>query len=146
MGYTPKDWTTGDPITESDLDHIETGIADLAADSGRLTSGITAGTGWTVSSQTRRKVGKVVNFSITATRTGSAITVDSVGNLSGSGLGVLPVGYRPDATTQFVAANGTRMVAGFVYTDGTISLEATTPGGNIATNDMIGACATFLVP
>jgi hypothetical protein len=32
MAYNPKTWSLTDPITDTDLNHIETGIADVVAD------------------------------------------------------------------------------------------------------------------
>lgn len=125
MAYTPKDWSLSDDITESDLDHIEQGIATLAADSGWLTTGITAATGWSIDSQKYAKRGSTVWVYVAVTRTGSAINPVTNGDVSTDSLiCTLPAGYRPATAWGLGSGGGDRIAVFKANTDVTVLLSA----------------------
>ena len=93
MPYTPKTWILNQPITDTDLNRIETGIdsamdkieTHLADDTGWATTGITAATGWSVSEMQLRRQRGLVYLRAKFTRTGANITgIPSDGNVGDS--------------------------------------------------------------
>ncbi len=106
-------------------------------DSGWLTSGITAASGWSISSQEYRRRNGITNGIITVSRTGSAITVPSTGNIANTNIATLPSGfYNSSASTGMVltAASGP-LVGGYISSAGVLIISAASSGSAIATGD-----------
>lgn len=155
MAYSPKTWNLDDPITDSDLNRIETGVYDVtdafetfeADDTGWATTGITAATGWSVSEIRLRRVREWAYVSAKFTRTGADITVPAGGDLTNVSVGVMPSGYGPNAYTQNLAGplSAGRVVSFSVDTNRTISLNAVSDGANIVTGDTLTFGGVLLV-
>jgi hypothetical protein len=113
-------------------------LQNATDDSGYLTSGITAATGWSIQAQGYRRIGKLMLLHLSATRTGAAITVGTDGDVTNTQVATLPVNYRPVNTYQPLSSSSTgRVTSGYAETGGAVYLASTTPGANIATGDTI---------
>ena len=154
ISYTAKDWATGNAITEADLDRMETGIGATvtrinaidADDSGWLTSGITAATGWSITSQKYRKMRGVVALYVVVSRTGADITPSTIGDTTNAKVCTLPANYRTTTDYQVLTSGGAGRTASF-YTDtaGDTLLASTTPGASVATGDSLSFGGTIIV-
>lgn len=110
-------------------------LATQQMDSGWLTSGITAASGWTVDSQRYRRVGDIIHVYFTFTRTGSAITVPTNGNISNTAIATLPAGFRPVTYGQpLVTGPAGPLVACYANTSGQVDLAAVAPGTDLSTS------------
>jgi hypothetical protein len=103
-------------------------------DSGWLTSGITAASGWSVTSQEYRRVNGIVNGLIVVTRTGAAISVPSTGNIANTGIATLPSGfYNTSCPSGMVLTAGVGpMVGGYISELGLLVITAMSSGATIA--------------
>jgi hypothetical protein len=123
--------------SQADAAYALAGTKVTLSDSGWLTSGITAGSGWLVTGQTYRRLNSMVTGNISVTRTGSAITVPSTGNITNSTVASLPSGFYSSTTSSgmVLTNSGGPLISGYVGSSGAIVISAATSGAVIATND-----------
>lgn len=156
MPYSPKTWNLADPITQSDLARIETGIdeatataeaaataADLAAfeatltDTGWVTNGTWyAQSGWAIDSVKYRKVGQVVYIWGQVSRTGANI---SAGNFANQSIIQTPNGTRP-SSRQALAAGAGPITAMEIDASGYVVLSASATDINTGYVVIFGGC------
>ena len=136
----------GRVIYETDTDELRVydgsswiGLVPVGAN---LTSGWTAATGWSISITQCRREGAHCWIAGTATRTGANITVSATGDISN---------INPVATASGTPANGnsntywglptgaTGRLAVWTFnpSNGQLALGAVSPGGDIATSDVL---------
>lgn len=152
MAYTPKTWVNSNPITASDLNRIETGVANIDARlvpletaSGIVTDTVTAASGWSRNGSSVYKKGNVVSLNVSFNRTGAAITGTTSGNLPQTTLGTIPAGYRP-VFDQPLSTTATGVVyATCIDSAGVITLSATVPNFTIPTGETINVGGTYLI-
>lgn len=126
-----------------------TAQARLAADTGWVTSGVaTVNSGVTISSQSFRRVGRVVSFDLLLVAT-VATTVPTSGDIGNSIYMVnLASGWYPTAgPTQGVGSNGAsgRVLSGGVTTSGQMYVGAVGGAGTIAVGDPLRLAGTYIV-
>lgn len=123
---------------------FDTRLDLLETDSGVLTSGITAATGWSLVSQGRQKIGNVATATVRVSRTGAALTVGANGNVADVQIAQLPVGYRPGfilAVSGFVNS----VVNGYVNSSGGVYLTAVAPGQTVVGGTEVALSGTWVV-
>lgn len=113
-------------------------------DTGWLTSGITAATGWSISSQRYRRIGQVVEVLVAVKRTGAAITVSATGDVSDTAVCTVPTGFTTSGA-HGLHSQGGRVAAYALLTNGIIYITACAPGGNIATGEALTIAGTYLL-
>lgn len=130
------------PIASSDTQINTANIVASAEsipmiDSGSVTNAFTAATGWSITSQTLRRIRGIVYFIVYFTRTGAAITVDSHGDMGNSPIATWDLAKYPILMQSLCSSAGTGPVgAGLCDTTGTLYLAAVGhPSVNIATSD-----------
>jgi ribosomal protein S28E/S33 len=121
----------------------------MTADTGWVSSGVASGSaGVTVSSQTFRRVGRVVSFDLLLVAT-VATTVPTSGDIGNSIYVVnLASGWYPTAgPTQGVGSNGAsgRVLSGGVTTSGQMHVGAVGGAGTIAVGDLLRLAGTYIV-
>lgn len=150
-------WSTPAPTDPDDVptdlaslaSQIETTLATLTADTGWVSAGVASGSaGVTVSSQTFRRVGRVVSFDLLLIAT-VATTVPTSGDIGNSIYVVnLAPGWYPTAgPTQGVGSNGAsgRVLSGGVTTSGQMHVGAVGGSGTIAVGDPLRLAGTYIV-
>jgi hypothetical protein len=151
MPYSPKTWVLGNPITDTDLNRIETGIDDvtddfeahIADDTGWVTTGITAATDWSITSQAYRRIGSVVYLRLKVKRTGSDLIVNEGGILPGTQtVAVLPAAIRA-VTTQGVGSMDGALASFSVATN--VVLKAVSDPTPLSTNVELQAAGTYFL-
>jgi hypothetical protein len=153
MPYSPKTWNLTDPITDTDLNHIETGIDDvtadfdafIAADSGWIATGMSAGGGWSLTDYRYRRVNNLVFVYVHGTKTGGTISVPANGNIANADIGTLPVGYRPTYTQGLATGSAGRAAAFSVGSDGKVSITAVAGTGDIEADEEVSASGVFIL-
>jgi hypothetical protein len=147
-------------IPESAITGLTTDLAALSAadtaldarldaleqDTGILTTALTAAAGWTINTQQLRRVGDLVQVYLLLTRSGSAISAASSGNIVNVELATInsSIYFPVMPTGGSVVANGI-MLAGYAWTDGGIGIGALPPGVGIATSDQISLSLLYLI-
>jgi hypothetical protein len=119
----------------------------LVNDSGTLTTGITAATGWTLGAYTYRRNSNMVQASITVTKVSPAITVPTGGNFTDSTIATMPAGFRPSfngGTLSTAGANGAIMT-GYVTTAGAVVITATSDAATIAIGQVLNISVIYMV-
>jgi hypothetical protein len=119
----------------------------LVNDSGALTTGITAATGWTLGAYTYRRNSNMVQASITVTKATSAITVPAGGNFTDSTIATMPAGFRPSfngGTLSTAGANGAIMT-GYVTTAGAVVITATSDAATISIGQVLNISVIYMV-
>ena len=124
-------------------------VATLTADTGWVASGVaTVNAGVTISSQTFRRVGRVVSFDLLLVAT-VATTVPTSGDIGNSIYVVnLASGWYPTTgPTQGVGSNGAsgRVLSGGVTTSGQMHVGAVGGAGTIAVGDPLRLAGTYIV-
>lgn len=124
-------------------------VATITADTGWVTSGVaTVSSGVTISSQTFRRVGRVVSFDLLLVAT-VATTVPTSGDIGNSIYAVnLAAGWYPTTgPTQGVGSNGAsgRVLSGGVTTSGQMHVGAVGGSGTIAVGDTLRLAGTYIV-
>lgn len=135
--------------TEELADGAVTSAKLDGTDSAWKTTGITAATGWSISTQSYRRIGDLVYLRIGLTRTGAAVTSSSqYGTISPNELvATMPSGYRPPTQFATDAFGGYPVAASFVDTDGGIKLTngVMTPTWTSGSYDVIPNGATISI-
>lgn len=126
-----------------------TAMARVTADTGWVSSGVASGPeGVTISSQTFRRVGRVVSFDLLLLAK-VATTVPTSGDIGNSIYVVnLASGWYPTAgPTQGVGSNGAsgRVLSGGVTTSGQMYVGAVGGSGTIAVGDTLRLAGTYIV-
>jgi len=126
-----------------------TAQARMTADTGWVNSGVASGSaGVTISSQTFRRVGRVVSFDLAMVAT-VATTVPTSGDIGNSIYVVnLASGWYPTAgPTQGVGSNGAsgRVLSGGVTRSGQMHVGAVGGSGTIAVGDPLRLAGTYIV-
>jgi hypothetical protein len=119
----------------------------LVNDSGTLTTGITAATGWTLGAYTYRRNSNMVQASITVTKVSPAITVDGTGNFTDSTIATMPAGFRPSfngGTLSTAGSNGPIMT-GYVTTAGAVVITATSDNATISVGQVLNISVIYMV-
>ena len=151
MAYTPKTWVNSDPITASDLNRIETGVDDVdirvATMEASTTSiaGISAASGWSLSSSSIKKVGSIVSFYFTFTRSGTSISGSTNGNIANTAVLTLPAAYTPTVQQAFVSADSGHLCNYILTSSGTLSMVATVPNNDISNGNTFSVAGTYMV-
>lgn len=110
-----------------------------------LTSGITAASGWTVTSQRYRRVGPWVQVTFTVKRAGQPITAGATGNIANTPAASLPAGFRPLVWGQGIGSGPTgRVATWYANTSGIVDLVAIAPGADIVVDDELSCSGTIL--
>jgi hypothetical protein len=106
------------------------------SDSGWLTSGITAATGWSITAQSYRRLNGYVCGTLNVTRTGAAISVPATGNIANTDLATLPSGYYNTTvgSGQVIISGDGPLIVGVVTATGLIVLTAASSGAVISQN------------
>lgn len=121
MAFVKKTWvnqgeTGATPLNATNLNDLETRIANGLSDTGWLNLPLEAGisVGSIVKKAQYRKIGKIVYLR------GDVQGVTGAGTL----IGTLPSGYRPSTHHYFFGeASGKRYVRFYIFSNGTINLE-----------------------
>lgn len=125
------------------------GTVALVSDSGTLTSGVNAATGWSIVSQSYRKYNNICSFTIVVSRTGADISINDIGNIPNADVATMPSGYRPTFESAVVSGANGRVAAGYVNSTGTIAITAVGRGylstDNITTGTEFTLNSTFIV-
>lgn len=131
-------WLAGMVIT---ADRLNDGI-----DPTTTTTGATAETGFTLSSFSGRRTGKVVTVVVNLTRTGSAITETSAGsgNIGDTAGATLPAGWRPPELTEALWDSGFNDGGATVSTSGVITFRTTSGSAGIDTGHNPRVVATWI--
>jgi hypothetical protein len=110
-------------------------------------SGLTAGTNFSVTSFSGRRTCGVVNIVVILNCTGGTITADAAGNISDTLCATLPAGWRPVAGTQFISYDKGGIADGAVRvaTDGTCTLVSLSPTATIVSGQTVNFSTTFVV-
>jgi hypothetical protein len=87
-------------------------------------SGLTAGTDWTVNSFSGRKVNGITTVHIYLMYTGTTVAVAYNSNLADRTIATLPSGWRPPETINALVGDGTTTGECTIGTTGIISLRA----------------------
>jgi hypothetical protein len=110
------------------------------------TTGITAGTGFSVSSQSWMMKNGMCTFTVTLTRTGADITTPASGNIADTIVATLPSGMRPAHVTPAVGGSaGTREGSYSVGTNGDITLVRFVPSQTLGNGDTISVAGVFVL-
>lgn len=155
MPYTPKIWNLTDPITDTDLNRIETGVdsamdqieTHLADDTGWISTGIVAASGWSLASASYRRIGKVCHVKVAVSRTGGDIGLSTNGRLTAGAATIttgIPASCRP-STFQGIGAGAGMCAAFTVEPDGDIKLHACGNQATITAGTAFQASGTYLV-
>lgn len=127
-------------------------INDASQDTGWVTSGtgITAATGWTLTSSKYRNNNGVVSLYLLLTRTGAALTGSTAGLIAATAAAVLPAGLVPAQANGLVSAVGSQSTvaaSGFVASGtGNVTITNVTPGQSIATTSgVLELVGTYLL-
>jgi hypothetical protein len=106
------------------------------------TSGVVAGSGWSVSDLRTwvRADGSEMQFRATFERTGAAITVSGAGNIADELVATLPVRARGTVSASLPVWSWSGRVAScrYVPSTGELWLNAVATGSNIATGEVFG--------
>lgn len=125
------------------------GTVALVSDSGTLTSGVNAATGWSIVSQSYRKYNNICSFTIVVSRTGADISINDIGNIPNADVATMPSGYRPTFESAVVSGANGRVAAGYVNSTGTVAITAVGRGylatDNITTGTEFTLNSTFIV-
>lgn len=116
--------------------------------SGWVTSatGITAMTGWSLTSARYRQIGSTIHLGIVVSRTGAAITANANGIISASDVASFPASLTPGQTNGAIIASGTSstvQVAGMVTSNAVLRLANATPSVGIATGAVLDLAGTY---
>jgi hypothetical protein len=113
------------------------GVEGPNSDSGWLSSGITAASGWSIQAQNYRKINGIVSGNLSVTRTGSSITVPASGNIANTNLATLPSGYynTEQSTGQVMTLAAGPIINGYVNAEGLIILSTSGGGASIGNGD-----------
>jgi hypothetical protein len=95
-------------------------------DTGWITTGLTAESGWALGTYGYRVKNGVLYLSVPISRTGATITPDSTGNVTGTDptLFTMPAGYRPSFSCGLASGGNSRGASFIINTDGQVSLSA----------------------
>lgn len=120
-------WLAGMVIT---ADRLNDGI-----DPTTTTSGATASTGFSLSSFSGRRTGKVVTVTVNCTRTGAMISETSAGsgNIDDTAMATLPSGWRPPELMEALWDSGFNDGGATISTSGVITLRTTSGSAGINT-------------
>ena len=132
-------WLAGMRITADRLNDHE------AEDT--TTTGLVAGTDFSVSSFSGKKVGGLTQIVVLCSRTGSALTESSAGsgNLSPEPLmATLPSGWRPPETIPTLFSNGAADGEAIINTAGEITLRTISGSSGIGTSTTVRLTHTWI--
>lgn len=120
----------------------------VSSDTGQVSNAITSASGWSITSQTVRRVGKTVAVYVAFERTGSAISVPSDGNIGNTQFGTLSAAYRPEAGLQGTLSSSAAgpVHVGYVLSSGVMGITAIAPGATVNTGDTFALGGTWFVP
>ncbi len=121
---------------------IATGTGTFAVE--EATSGVSAATGWSVSSVELRKVCGVVSINVAIERTGANLTASGTGSMSSVLMATLPAGYRPMSSWNAFGATTTGDGRVRVLSDGTMTLDTWSSGGSINTGSTVRVTGTYI--
>jgi hypothetical protein len=121
-----------------------------AGDTGWVTSstGITAGTGFTLTATRYRILNGVVSIGLVGSRTGAAITANASGIITVTDIATLPASLTPTVTNGAIINNGsaaTVQASGYANSGGLIRLATATPSVGIPTSAGIDLMGTYLL-
>ena len=113
-------------------------------DSGTISNAFTVATGWTISGQSFRKVGKQAFFSLVAVRTGAAI-VSSSGNIANTAVATWDTAMYPIVMDMAVGGGTSGYVAQGLVQAGTLYVTAiaNVASGTLGTGDTINLSGTW---
>lgn len=109
-------------------------------------TGLTAGSGFSVVSFSGRRVNGITTVEAFVNRTGSAIAegATNTGNISDTTLATLPSDWRPGETINAVWGNGSNDGECTIATDGIISLRSTSGNSGIANDTNVRVTAFWI--
>lgn len=131
----------------TDLAGHDTRLDALEADTGDISTGvITAASGWTLAEEHGRRIGNVAMITFTFTRTGSAISSSTTGNITNVSVGTVAAGWRPALDEAGVSprSTGTSWNGYVAGGSGTIGLGNLPPNVALGVGDQISGTATYL--
>lgn len=108
------------------------------------TTGLTAGSGFTVTNFFGYSTCGVYTVHTYMTKTGSALTADSAGNLTDTTMCTLPSGWRPPTTLNAIWGNGTTAGEATVDNTGVVTLRTATANGSITVSSNIRMTLTWV--
>lgn len=142
MGLGTADTTAALVVTDTRHDLSLCGIVDT----GWMTGQLTATSGWSISSQQIRRIGKVVQLRLVVNRTGSAISVPSDGNIPNTTVATLPAWAVPSVNSALTSADTGRLASATVSpVEGGVSLAAVAPGANLAQGESVSFGGTYFI-
>lgn len=102
---------------------------DLVDDSGVLTSGVvTAASGWTISSQSAHRRFGVIVLQVSASYSGSTVTVGSDGNVTDQLVATIDAAWLPSVGPRMSQGGSGPGVFGYMSTGGNVYISAVAPG------------------
>ncbi len=105
---------------------------------------VTAATGFSVTAFEAWKWGPLAIGVLSVTRTGTDITPDSAGNIADTLMCTLGVGWRPAVNWYSACGSGFSDGEARIFTDGKVELRSWTPGGVVATTNVIRIPFSFI--
>lgn len=131
-------WLAGMLIT---ADRLNDGI-----DATTSTSGATAATGFSLTSFSGRRSGKIVTVVVVLTRTGATIgeTAAGTGNIANTDLATLPSGWRPPEAVETIFNNGVNDGAVTIATNGVMTADTTSGSSGIENGSSIRVCGEWI--
>lgn len=104
-----------------------------------VSSGLTAATGFSVTSFSGRKVNGITTIAVTLSRTGSTLTATSAGALTSTLACTLPIGWRPPTDAIPVIFNKAGIADGLItiLPAGTCTITSLSPTATLASGNSV---------
>jgi hypothetical protein len=113
----------------ADLAALDTRLDTLEAGGAVITNAFTAAADFTINTQQLVKVGRVVQVYLNVTYTGGGFTSDSRGDIANASVATAASSaYWPLVPAGFSNSASGILMAGGIWTDGSVSISATIPG------------------
>lgn len=141
LGLGTVDTTAATTVTDTRADFTLCGMHDT----GWMSNQLTTATGWSLQSQSVRRIGNVVYLRLFVQRTGGDITVPTNGNITNTTVATLPTWAVPTINGALASADAGRMASAVATPAGEVSLAAVAPGGDIVNGESITIGGSYLL-